>query len=1379
MAARLAVRRTRTGGTVQARTAGRQAVAPRVVAKRTQNKAEKTRASRVVSCAAFGRKGKAPASVRPKAGGRRDVLPVCKATDSKAEKLVGVDVGGTFTDVVYTDTATGITLTHKVPTTPDNPSRGVLTGILELCERHGIDKGEITRVLHGTTTATNAILEQDGCVTGMITTEGYRDVVHIGRHQRPENYSILQEVPWQDRVLVKRRNRLTVKERVAPPDGAILEDLDEEGVRVAAREFKRKGINAIAICFLFSYLNPEHEQRAAEIVKEEYPEAFITTSAGVSPMFREFERFTTALINTYIGPKVANYVDNLETGLINAGIGGDLHVMASNGGACTPLMVNEKPVLTVLSGPAAGILGAKWVGELSGSNNLITFDVGGTSADIGIITNGEYEMANARETEIAGYPLMVPQIDIHTIGAGGGSIAYKDAGGAFKVGPRSAGAVPGPACYSRGGTEPTVTDANVVLGRLVPDNFLGGEMSLDLESSKVAVSNLAEELGLSMEECAEGIITIANANMANAVSSRTVQKGVDPREYALVAFGGGGSMQAAEVAGMLNVSKVLVPPYPGLLSAAGLLVSDLKYDTTRTEFQTNNNVDVAKINRDFQSMEDELSAQLQKDGVDKKDAVFTRFGDLRYAGQGYELGVSFPLGEITEANMHEIWEEFHKAHEREFGHYFRDSTIELVNIKLTAVGITEKIQEPTYPEGKQEGALSTCTSLFRVNGKMESFETAIYDRWSIPVDQELEGPAIICQKDTTTLVPPNCTFKNFSNGCIEIDTTSLCNTDDMAEVDKVDPVTAAVVRGELENIAVEMGYKVERMAYSSIIRESRDFGTALVSANGDQLAESKQSTPLQSGPIPGYIRGIRKIMEERGEVFEEGDVIMHNDPYGGASHGPDIGFIVPVFYEGNLVGFSGCTAHHLDIGSLTPGSCGIVEAVDAYAEGLQFKAIKVISRGEKNIPVWHMLEDNIRTSDMVKGDMEAQIAAAQQGALKFRDLFKKWGTQTVEGSYGDLLSYSERVMRQAISELPDGEYSATTYIDGYQYADEPRYKDLPICVTLRVKGDEMEVDLTGTAKQLDKPINMPFSGTVDCAIWLTIRSILLDSTIHGFIPQNTGLIEPIKIYAPPGCLANPIFPAPTIARFCPGNQLADTVMKALAQAAPEKVSAGIGNLKVISFSGARPDDPSQYWVHMEIFEGAYGGRNGMDGMDAIDTLYANTRNNPIEDIESHLPLRVNKYELRENAAAPGQWRGGLGSVREFTYLADGGASVEGEGHKYKPWGFDGGSDGETASLQLTNAVGSTEDMYSKMSYKPAEKGSKFTAVGPAGGGYGNPLLRDPRKVLDDVLDEYITSETAEEQYGVVLVGSKSEGYTVDEGATAELRAKRGEAVNAV
>jgi len=583
---------------------------------------------------------------------------------------------------------------------------------------------------------------------------------------------------------------------------------------------------------------------------------------------------------------------------------------------------------------------------------------------------------------------------------------------------------------------------------------------------------------------------------------------------------------------------------------------------------------------------------------------------------------------------------------------------------------------------------------------------------------------------------------------------------------RVDPVTASVIRGALENIAVEMGYKLMRMAHSSIIRESEDFGAAIIDAGGNQLCESVQSTPLQSGPIPGYIRGMQRIMKARGETVEPGDVIMHNDPYGGASHGPDVAFIVPVFFEAQLVGYAVTTAHHLDIGALSPGSCGIVDAMDAYAEGLQFKAIKVIDRGRRIEPVWQMLRDNIRGSALVVGDMEAQIAACRIGAARYLSLIQHYGLDTVNGAYADLLDYSEKLMRDAIRALPDGDYSATTHIDGYLDHPDPAKKHLPLCVTLRVRGDQLTVDLTGTAPQVDdRPINMPLEGTVDCAIWLTLRSILLDAEDYGHIPQNSGLTRPITIHAPRGCLANPVFPAPTIARFCPGNQLADTVMKALSGVVPEKVSAGIGNLRVIAFSGLRGET---HWVHMEIFEGAYGGRRGMDGMDAIDTLYANTRNNPIEDLESHLPLRINRYELRDDVCPAGQWRGGLGSIREFTYLEPGGASIEGEGHHFRPWGFAGGEDGATASITLRRAGGEARAMPSKMPYTAAGKGDTFIVTGPAGGGYGNPLQREPARVLADVLDGFVAVDTVRAVYGVVLTAD----YRVDEAATAALRGDR-------
>lgn len=579
---------------------------------------------------------------------------------------------------------------------------------------------------------------------------------------------------------------------------------------------------------------------------------------------------------------------------------------------------------------------------------------------------------------------------------------------------------------------------------------------------------------------------------------------------------------------------------------------------------------------------------------------------------------------------------------------------------------------------------------------------------------------------------------------------------------RIDPVTSAVIQGALDTIALEMGHKLMRMSYSSIIRESEDFGAALTDATGRQLCECRLSTPLQSGPIPGYVRNIMATLAARGEAIRDGDVIMHNDPYGGASHGPDVAFAVPAFLDGGLIGWSVTTAHHLDIGALSPGSCGIVDAVDTYAEGLQFKAIKVYDRGEKVHPVWHILRGNIRAPDLVVGDMEAQVKAARIGAERFLALVKQHSLATLMAAAEDLMDYSERRLRDAIRALPDGDYSATTHIDGYLDDPDPSRRQLPIVATVKIRGDSLIVDLTGTAPQLpDKPINMPLVGTVDCAVWLTVRSILLDSAVHGPVPQNEGLTRPIEIVAPLGCMANPIFPAPVIARFCPGNQLADTVMKALAQAVPEQVSAGIGNLRVVALSGL---NQGNHWVHMEIMEGSYGGRFGMDGMDAVDTLYANTRNNPVEDIESHVPLRVTRYELREDAMAPGQWRGGIGTIREFSFLSDAGFSIEGDGHAFKPWGFVGGSEGHVAALTLLAPDGTRRDLPSKVPYAKVKAGGRLISTGPCGGGYGDPMQRDPQAVLADVLDGLIPASTAERDFGVVIRAGQ-----VDAAATAQRR----------
>lgn len=548
---------------------------------------------------------------------------------------------------------------------------------------------------------------------------------------------------------------------------------------------------------------------------------------------------------------------------------------------------------------------------------------------------------------------------------------------------------------------------------------------------------------------------------------------------------------------------------------------------------------------------------------------------------------------------------------------------------------------------------------------------------------------------------------------------------------RLDPVTTAVIAGGLDSIAVEMGHKLARMSYSSIIRESEDFGCALCDADANQLCESVQSTPLQSGPIPGYVQGIERRFAELGLGWRPGDVVIHNHPYYGASHQPDVGLIVPVFHRGELVGFSGTTAHHLDLGALTPGTCGIVDAGDAYAEGLHFNALKIEDEGRPNEVLWQLIRDNVRAPHLVVGDMEAQVTAAKIGAERMAELIAHHGLETFRLACADVMDYSDRMLRREIARLPDGTYAAEGLLDGYPDHPDPRYRDLRIRVAVTVKGDELTVDLTGTSEQIDLPLNMPFVGTVDLAVWVALRSILLDTDTHDPVPTNSGLFRAITITAPEGCLANPRFPAPTIARFSGGNLVADTLMRALAPILPDAVSAGTGTLRIISYSGLRDGG---HWVYMDIHEGSYGARRGKDGMDAVDTLYANTRNNPIEDIESHYPLRVTQYELREGSGGAGTWRGGLGSIREIEFLEETGFSLEGEGSAWRPPGLFGGEDGTPGRILLNPGTDREEELPSKFPYRKAKAGDRVRMLGPSGGGYGPAAERDPAAAEADRAD---------------------------------------------
>ena len=664
--------------------------------------------------------------------------------------FVGIDIGGTFTDFALYDSDTDDVAVHKVRSTPSDPAKALADGFIELCALAGVRPERVAGVLHGTTVATNAVLEHRGAMSGLVTTAGMRDVVHIGRHQRPQAYSVMQDIPWQSRPFVLREHRIGVPERVAPPNGETLLALDEEAVRAAGRTLREAGVEAVAVCFLFSYLNPAHEERAAEILAEEMPGCFISTSAGVSPQFREFERFTTACMNSFVGPSTAAYLERLGEQLHDRGVEAELLVMCSNGGLASVAEAAARPVTLMLSGPAAGVLGGQWTGELVDHHRLITLDMGGTSTDIGLVTKQGVREASTRDTQIAGYPILVPMFDLQTIGAGGGSIARVDDAGAFVVGPQSAGASPGPACYGLGGTEPTITDAHLLLGRIDADRFFGGDMTLRVEASEEAVGHLARRLDLGLLDTAAGILALANAGMARTIRSITIERGHDPRDFTLVAFGGAGPLHAAELATLLDVPEVLIPPHPGITSAAGLLTSELRYDLMRTVFMFEDRLDVDAIDSRFSELAAELVERLLRDGASPDQIRVNRYLDCRYAGQGYELRIPIDDAGFTPPAL----DAFHAAHEAEYG-YAHNDPIEVVNLRVTAIGQRPRLRQVKTTSGDLASAtISTAATLWRVDGALVELETHRLRRDRLPIGEPLPAPSIIFQRDTTIAVPP-------------------------------------------------------------------------------------------------------------------------------------------------------------------------------------------------------------------------------------------------------------------------------------------------------------------------------------------------------------------------------------------------------------------------------------------------------------------------------------------------------------------------------------------------------------------------------------------------------------------------------------------------
>ena len=661
---------------------------------------------------------------------------------------IGVDSGGTFTDVCLFDDATGRVAVWKVSSTSADPSDGIARGVAEGLAEVGAGAADVGYFGHGTTVATNALIQHRGVKTGLITTDGFRDLLEIGRQKRPDLYDMQADKPP---TLVPRDLRLEVPERMHH-DGTVETPLDEDAFRQAVRTLRAAGVEAVAVCFLYGFVSTAHESAAARILTEEFPAAFASISHRVAPEFREFERLSTTVVNAYLGPVMRRYIGRLADRLTGLGVTATPHLTQSNGGVIGFGQAARLPVRTVLSGPSTGVVGAQAIGSAVGTGDMITFDMGGTSTDVALLAGGACRLTG--EAVVHGYPIKAPMLDIHTVGAGGGSIAFIDNGGLLKVGPRSAGADPGPVCYGRGNTEATVTDANVVLGTLNPGFLLGGRMTVRRDLAVAAIDRLAEALGMARMATAQGVVSVVTANMARAIRVISVQRGHDPRDYTLVAFGGAGPLHAARLARELDIRRILVPRNPGILCAMGLLLTDLRADFAVTRLAVLAPAALDWVRDAFSDLDGMAAEWFAAEGIQLANRRTARTVDMRYAGQNYELPIDLPDGAIGVGTLSVLAERFADAHRRMYGFIAEDDPVQLVTFRVEASGVVPKATFEAQPDGGPDASAAIVGSREVWMPEAGGFVPCpVYDRERLRPGNRFSGPAIIEQMDATTVVP--------------------------------------------------------------------------------------------------------------------------------------------------------------------------------------------------------------------------------------------------------------------------------------------------------------------------------------------------------------------------------------------------------------------------------------------------------------------------------------------------------------------------------------------------------------------------------------------------------------------------------------------------
>ncbi len=1256
---------------------------------------------------------------------------------------IGFDIGGTFTDFILYDNEEGRVTLHKRLTTPKDPSEAALQGLQELVAMRGITLAEVHEIIHGTTLVTNAVIERKGAPLGLLTTRGFRDILEMGAEQRYDIYDLFVRFPAP---MVERDLRSEVGERIDAL-GRVVAPLDLGSVREAVETLVAGGCRAIAVSLLHSYANPAHEQAVGDWIRAHHPGVSVSLSSDVVAEMGEYARTVTTCANAYVQPLMAGYLGRLQQSLSALGFAGDLRMMHSAGGLVSVETASLFPIRLLESGPAGGGLATALFGSLAGKRDVISFDMGGTTAKACLIEDGRAEIAPMMEaarvsrfTRGSGLPIKSAVIEMIEIGAGGGSIAAIDEVGLLKVGPHSASSDPGPACYGLGGTEPTVTDANLVLGYYDPGFFLGGRMKLDLAAAERAIERVAKPLGLTVPQAALGIHKVVVESMAAAARVHLIEKGKDPRAYAMVGFGGAGPAHAVDVARAMGVREVIIPPASGAASALGFLAAPLSFDgvrSLRVAFEPG--FDAEAVNQVLTALETQGRERLQAAGVDPSAIEVERHADMRLVGQMHDIAVTLPDGLIGPQSLVGIRQAFEAAYATRYTSVLEDARIEAVNFRVRCAGPTPRLS--------LQGAAGGADDSPRVKGqRMAVFEqgamlTQVVDRYALRPGDRIDGPAIIEERESTTVVAPDDLVEVDDNLNLRITVAAtrameavvregMSRAEAVARI-QADPIGLEIMWSRLVNVVDEMWLTVCRTAFSLVISEAQDFACELLDRDGETLAHSPRAMPVFNLTLPRAVKAL--LAAYPADTLQPGDVLITNDPWLCAGHLFDIAVVTPVFREGRLVGLVGTVGHVSDIG----GTKDSLKAREIYEEGLQIPPMKLYEAGRPNETLHRLIHLNVRNGDQVRGDLQSFVTANAMGAERVLSFMDDYGMRDLGALAEVVQGLSEKAMRDAIRALPDGEYRSVI-------TNNPLGEVLAYPVKLTIAGDSIDVDFAGAPAQLAQ-------GGLNCTLNYTAAhatyplKCMLTPSVRG----NAGCYRPFTVSAPEGSVLNCSYPASVNLRTRTGWYLAPNIFRALSQAAPQQVQSFTGLAVAANIYGQ--DERGRFYSDMLFCGGGQGGSARGDGHSTLlwPTSAANTSS---ELIESRAPVVVLEKTYVTDSGGAGRHRGGLGQRVRLRKREDDGLptliSVYPEGVNNPVDGLYGGQPGGEALGRVIDPQGNELHNVGSGQLVELRRADQWVELVLAGGsGYGSPRERSPDALARDLRLGLISPDATGHDYG--------------------------------